>query len=1120
MEKPLYTGVLAWVVILLSGIIIRFIWCAMPIMMKAISINQWRYRGGRSRFDYVMETNLKQGLGGLRQKTPAEPWFILLGEKCGKSQLLDSHRTVSLFGEGRTKSVVPTRTLRWWFFQTSVVLEMGSTFLNRTPVLAKAWGRLIAMLRHMPAPSGVLIAVSLATLQDENGQESDVQARFWRQRSDAIMRAVNKRLPVYLLITGCSEDKGFSFWSGLLSEAQKKHPLGYLWSHPPVVDGNDDEWLMPLFDAVTRGFFLTRSAALSGDVPDDELLEHMDFPETFVQLKPALQKYLSILCEPGHRAEYLTLGGVFFTSERHRPGGLQADVLFSTSLIDGAISEHVQASTTAPLNPWKNWGRQTVLPALALLCCSGLALCLFSALPLFQGRVTELALPELTTQAVETEARLNTWSSLPLHPLLKARLARLENRIVELQPLQVFPVESDLAHLNTHFIRSSLSERRRMLLELAQTLEVMKKLRDGRPLQELRLMSGINPVGSDGENADSMRIAQRVVMQKPEGKLRIDALRHQLRQLLAQDKNMSLLSAPDPELAPLSIRTVSSGFTNGPTLDGIWSADGWQKMTLWLNAIQQAAGPDGHVNISAILSEIQTKRQQAWLNWLTEISRLPIPLMSNDQWRGLLLDIDQNNGPGISLSRLTEHELADIPWTEATNWLRMLRQMNSLQGEKTLDPLISHSGQIEQRLRGKITGLLKMRAPAGAHSSRPAISPSQAWSQWRQGVRAATAFALEMPANSDGMLSALFSPEQGKNANPLQKLNALFFALSNSLANPNPGYDTTVLWNLWRLDQRLLVAQGVQHVGCWIQHRWQEDVLWPLEKQGRKRDLQAQQQRAEDYVNNFIHRFGPQLLDTSHRLPEAIKFEKQSIPLTDDFLKLAASTINPDDLLPVTERAATREGEKAEALKQLQLQLEQQQQALGEKAIPVTITSGLASVPAGARVMPTGTRLTMQCDEKSTVLESMNFSEQAIFMWRPGHCTRLNLRILFPDFTLQLNYSGTDALPAFIAEASSGSILYDSERFGSEQPALRAMGIDRVIVGYQIEGGDDVLSAREENLRISELLSKNQNELQALQSTMEPGTSGKTILLSRLPGRVAGCGSLPESGVLWDRRTY
>lgn len=1115
--QSLFMTPVMWLAVVITVLVVRFLWASIAAGLPANIVAAFKKRLKMSRMEYVLSEHWKAGAAVIkrirRQKKPL-PWFVLTGGRSGKTTLMAGAGLPLFSDEPESNVVIPTRTLRWWFFRTAGFLDLSGLFLSKTPAFRRAWLRLVSWCGRVPAPAGIVVCVPASALMEKESADLHLQARHIRTQIEPLIKKVKCRLPVYVFITCCDAIPGFSLWANRLSAAQRQQALGYYWLSAPIVDGKDSAFLDPLFSCIKAGLDNARVSMLSGGEASADTLALLDFPEQFPVLQPALLRYLAALCEPDVYFEPAALGGVWFTAtEPVSKNSATRQAFFLHDLMTRVLPDLSLHHKAKPVGCWRRFSRQW---GGALLC--GLAVCgvLISGAyshNLLSGDIRAMTVAAQVAQLQSIEEGYNApLRYLPFLPALHHREGLLEAGILASTPHHRVNVTEVNRRYQQQFDAATPAGRRELILALARTLLLKQDIRDGKPLSALLTHPPepalLSMTGTDDDVTREHSLAlQRIQLQQPDGAAQMAALRQLLVTLVNRDPQWRWLVAPDDRLPPVRMSDFLPSSDSDVTVGGIWTLQGQAQMQRWLADIRAAAGEDNPLPVlDTAQRDWNTFRQTQWMRLILAFNQLPAPAYPADRWQPLLIAIDQGNSPAMLLARTVNAQLADIDEAQAAAWLRQLRQVQHLQtvagagapGQKAL--------RLAQSLRQKVLSLLTF---SRASLPQPLSDLSlNNWLAWRSSLHGAVADAFAVPPDSDRLTRGLFRSEETGEANPLPLLSTRFSALRKSLsAAERQDYAIDAVWALYQSDARWLVAHAMQRSGCWLERQWQSRVLWPMEKNAARLDYQAQQDLAWQYLTDFARGPARSVLVMGEDGPQSGKFDGQSVGLTPGFLRLINHVLAPDDVLAMPERKTTRNDDALAALNSEQARLESQLKALEAKPIELTLKSQPATIPGGARLMPVGTTLTLFCDEQSWTLKSMNFSEQAAFRWQPGHCSRVAVEILFPGFTLQYNYVGDSAWPDFLSDIAEGQHRYAAEDFADDAAQLQVLGIRHILVRYQADSQRELQEAWTQWQALNSALENNAGARQAI-SDKKAEQQRPTALnhaFSQLPAHIATC---------------
>lgn len=1114
--QTLLHALILWLILILVVLFSRFIWGSVSGIAQIKYISSLKSKFKLTRLEYVLFEHWKTGaavIKRIRRRKQPLPWFVLTGGRSGKTTLMAGAGLPLFSNEPESSLVVPTRTLRWWFFRSVGFLDLSSHFLSKTPAFERGWLRLVNWCARLPAPAGIVVCVSVSELLEKDDAELHLHARHIRTQIEPLVSKVRRRLPVYLFITCCDRVPGFSNWAHKLSAAQREQPLGYYWRYSPIVDGKDPALLDPLFTCVKDGLDKVRVSMLSGGEPDGDTLALMDFPEQLPQLQPALQRYLAALCEPDVYFQPAALGGIWFTAtEPVSKNSASRQAFFIHDLMTRLLPALSRQREIEPVGFGRRylhkWGAMTfsALAITYLLIGGYFTRCLTEGTP---------AQMDVAAQVQQLE-NIENWHTHPLKyfpfvPVLNHRHAQLEASILAASVRDKVNLNEIADNYQRQFTDAVPQQKRVMILDLARTLITKQAMWEKQPVSELMkqapVPAALSMTGATVPLSHQQDVVlQRALLQLPEGGQQLTVLRELLGRLVNSDPQMAWLIAPSDDLMPVSVTDFLPSSEDITQVSGLWTLQGTAQIQGWLEDIRRAGGEQVPMpELAAFEQRLPDLRQTQWMTLMLAMNRQAAPVLTSEQWQTALIAIDQGNSPSMKFARYVNEQLGDISTQDAALWLRELRRLNQLQTMSAQGARVPHISKIQQFIQKKISVLLK----TDSKTLTPVLSDLNVknWSAWKTSLNAAVSDVFATPKSSDRLTRGLFQTGAAGDSNPLQLLDSRFNVLRKSLSAERDDFATNAVWTLYQNDAHWLVAHAMQRSACWLEQQWKSRVLWPMENNASRLEYEEQQDLAWQYLSDFIRGPAKSVLVVEDNGPKAGEFNGQTPGLTPEFLRMVNHVLRPDDVLAMPERENTRNDDALASLKDEQNDLESQMAELEAKPLELTLKSLPATIPGGARLMPVGTRLTLFCDEQQWKLNSMNFSEQATFRWRPGHCSRATLMINFPGFDLTYEYFGDAAWPDFLHDISDGQRRFKAEDFPDESAQLAVLGIREVMVRYQ-SGPQNALQERwQQWLALSQALNVNaqaQQEASSRKAEKKRPTALKSAF-SQLPVRITEC---------------
>lgn len=1083
-------------------------------LIKEQKGRRWPARFRLSRREYVLLKHWKTGasvIKRIRRNRHRLPWFLLVGERCGKSSLLAGARLPQFYGEIDEVMPAPTRTLRWWFFRNLCILEVSSNFLNGAKAFRQGWRKLAQWCTKMPPPAGIIITLSIGELLNEDRRHLHESGRKIRALIEPLIRRFGEQLPIHIMITQCDRLPGFSLWHKQLSVMQKMQPLGYQWVTPSYIDGDDPDSLQPLFNILKQGFSWSR---LSMDRPQclnsKDYLELLDFPEKFSSLEPMLRYFLASLCEPNAYFSNTSLSSVWFSSSELQENNSRCrESIFTHSLLSeglGLLSQH---------NHQLRWYHRTRGKILGSVLLVILVFWIGSAAIQVVTRIkhsnTGMQPDELAEFLKKSEQQsASSLSVLPFAPVLRQQLTIVKT---QLEQISATPhLLSDIFRgYRQRTLAASPEQQREYILRLANAIEVWQGMRDNAQLLTLeRLPPVVSELQQYSYPATTSALTQlafeRSHMQSPEGEQWLRAARTLLINLVNHDPSMNWLQSPSEQMPSLHISTYWPSLSESEdiVLPGIWTQQGDALLTSWMMLIEHAAG-GGIPAFQQFRERRIARKQDVWghflINTHSVLSASNLPSLTHGQ----LIELSQNKSQAMLFVNNVVKELSDISSADAQPWLTALRQLNRVSLASDNATILSKAEGMDLYFRKSLTAWLHNKSMVISVDTTKPIQES--WRQWENTRNEAVNEVILHGKASDRLSRGILTTtgQEGK-PNPLLALTPALTRLRESTSGTTDDTATAAVWTLYQEDVRRLLDYAILQTSCWLNDQWKTQVIWPLNKDAESRTHDEQQVLSQQYVTDFLKGPAKNMLTVdSNRLAPAL-FEGVSVPLTDEFLRFARQMVTPDMLKDVPQRDGIREGDQRASLQAKLETLTPRLADLEKKKLKITLSSMPATVPEGARVIPTGTQLLLHCQNGDQQMNSMNFAEKAEFIWQPGNCEGVTLGVQFPDFTVHYQLNSEDSWPVFINRFSNGEALLDSDEFGSDAGLLKQLGIEHVLIRFNVADTQETEDAEQSWSNLKKQIADINAEITSLDERIHQQSKiALSAPVSALPSTIAQC---------------
>lgn len=253
------------------------------------------------------------------------PWYVIIGPPgSGKTTLLkNSDLKFPLsdrYGKDAIRGVGGTRNCDWWFADDAVLLDTAGRYTTQDShetVDQAAWLGFLDLLKKYRSRrpiNGVIVAVSISDLLQQNMEQQLHQATAIRNRIQELYDRFNIRFPVYFLFTKCDLLAGFMEFFADLDREQRAQVWGMTFpldEHGPQnqMDQFDNE-LMLLQQNLQRQLINKLERERSGERRNFIYT----FPQQFNALHGLIRPFLEEVFQSSRYAYPVMFRGVYFTS--------------------------------------------------------------------------------------------------------------------------------------------------------------------------------------------------------------------------------------------------------------------------------------------------------------------------------------------------------------------------------------------------------------------------------------------------------------------------------------------------------------------------------------------------------------------------------------------------------------------------------------------------------------------------------------------------------------------------------------------------------------------------------------------------------------------------------------
>ncbi len=1132
-DWPLWKGALVFFALALLLIITILLLTNIRIFSTWLWHRSRRLFKFESKFKYISWQCFKKGLNvqGKRRFMPLKwfsaappPWYLMIDLfNSGSEQLLQDRRMSPMRTvPGRRRQ--SSKLCRWWFFRHAMYLSVPGHYVYQDKGIAPAWRYLVRWIwLWCRPPTGVIISLSVNQLYQQ-AAEQHARARLLRHALGTLFKRMEKRLPIYLVMTDLQQVEGAELWLEDHDENQLSGISGTLLNshyfervHYQVTKA---------VDAIFQSLCLQRLRLLNKrrTLPDASTLL---FPETIKQLQAPLANFLSPLCEKDDYMEYGVLSGIFMTGQRTTEQG-EVHGIFSHYLLESVIPGH-QVSIRQQSVPGAWWlSRKSLQVALGGTLCFAFVNT-FTQIQNDEAMVNTLRAP---TQAEQDYLRFAGISDLndrgayrlffnpALHWLLQDRARRYQSSTAD----QMFLPEESNRHLLQRLQHADLSQRAALITQWAAFINSEQQIAAGASLQTLNEMPEYSasllsehPVTLTFDHLMAQRKAAYILGEKQS----FPAWRQTLQEMLTSTTDLSWLLAVQ---VPASSHNISlSDYWPGLStaqpaqLPWIFTQPGETFLYHELDNLQHAAGDTTHFQQlrEEFWQDYLLRRQNAWLDFARQLLQAESTVTGKNAWHKLLLSVAQEHSPYDHFMTDVASDLSTIDDDKASSWLILLRDLQRQQAMLGQSGLLSAVARNQTLIRGKLRRYQRqsqrMVKRNGSFFSDTTLGR---YKNYRENLENLAHQASPGPAKAAKLLTAQETSAGKRNAPAT--LNAVFtaFTLWENASSEEKETDPSqqVLWDLCQGNARLLRDYIVLSAADQLQNDWNGKVFWPLSAKVEEDtvDTGAIEKELYQHIVTFIQKNAAGLITTDEEGIASYRWQERTLPLTADFIDYVNEYVKADSIsgLSVGTRKLLLDEknqiDQQNGNQQINAELPAGQNKNADKPAVLILEGRPATANSDATQLPVGTSLSLSCTGGDQHLVNMNFNTQAQFHWTPQNCSDVVLTIIFPQFRLQKIYPGTEGLVDFLHDYATGEHRYNVDEFFDSAEQLNPYRIKNITVRYQLSGQEHILTALQawntEKQQQSEALLKREDIDSKLNNLDAPkNTSG---LLSALPEHI------------------
>lgn len=250
------------------------------------------------------------------------PWYLVIGNNSeGKTTLLESSGLNFPLNVDYTHQELveerDTESFQWYFAEHSIFIDMPGNYIEQRknpedPTIWKEFLKIFTKKRWRRPINGVILTVSVETLQNKSEKELEQYAKDLRDRFDELSKAFMSSIPIYLIITKSDQIEGFNEYFATLTEDEKNEILGITFDSSK--DNIDTEVIKPHLEDLIKRLNSSVMDKMHYEWEQENKSKIYLFCENFSELFEKTNLFIEMCFSQTRYRKPLLLRGIYFTS--------------------------------------------------------------------------------------------------------------------------------------------------------------------------------------------------------------------------------------------------------------------------------------------------------------------------------------------------------------------------------------------------------------------------------------------------------------------------------------------------------------------------------------------------------------------------------------------------------------------------------------------------------------------------------------------------------------------------------------------------------------------------------------------------------------------------------------
>ena len=1022
------------------------------------------------------------------------PWYMMIGKSgTGKTTAITSARLSSSFSEVSSVSGISgTRNCDWWFFEQAILIDTAGRYAipvdeDRDKDEWQKFLSILAKYRKKEPLNGLIVTVSADSLNDMGIEGLEKYGRDIRKRLDELMRVLDAKFPVYIMVTKCDLIQGMTQFSDCFSDDVLGQTMGMV-NHNLEKDpmGLVSDCFKTMGERIRDIRLLIMQKLQSSKISPELIL----FPNELEKIKSGLEAFIKEVFQENPYQETPFFRGIHFSSGRQEgtpfshflkdlkligeqevlPGtsrGLFLHDFFSLLLpSDRGLFQVTQRGAA-----WKKLTRNigfAAWAAIIIAICGILSFSFVKNLHTIKTASVQFAGPQILQGELVSDVfilekfgtairnveksndrwwipRLGLNESIEVEVELKKKYCTLmEKRFIapfdkRMADNMAFfslstPVDLSIKHVEHLVKRINLIEAK-LLKEPIETLEKM-----GQPVFSIVEIEAEKDIADDIVLKIKDLYINYLIWQ--DDTQTMNRKMNDLQKWLAR-----ILSIKGSNLNWLAIWADSDPDLNSYTLADFWGKSAQEVVS---KALAPSFTLKGKEKIDGFVNEIETaltdplilagrKREfykwyksaylTGWLNFITEFAGGEKTLVTREQWQNISNSVWHKKGPYFSFLQTISNELKPFfDQGELPDWTSLVQDINNLHGQAAAIRARKAGstgvlGQAALKVKSKLTNVSRAADKINTHLDAEEMMRAGKLFMTYQDALASLSPSVSSQRSAFELATSIYTEDPATSTIAFFAAHQAVNKLKGILVYP--GKEPSYIWKILKGPLNFYHEYSLKEASCQLQKKWEEDVLMEIKDISDKKNLNTLLMGPEGFVTTFLKGPGKPFIKRGLKKGfYSTKVNGKGMEFNRFFYKFL-----------VQGAAVSRPSQKSYSVK-------------------------IKGYPTGAnddaQLPPHATILELVCAEDTKVLENRNYPVRKVFSWSPQSECEVIFSIKIGSLNLVKKYQGPLSFPKFLKDFTNGQRSFSPSDFPDFEDDLIRMKVKSIKVKYGFKGHEPV----------------------------------------------------------------